>query len=544
MSPSNSVGAGQRSPLKSPPRAGHGQEPFEEDEEENGSGTPKKIKQELDATQAPEKLFACPYCKFDKPRYSERNVHEKHYRGCASGYWPDISRLKQHLYRVHWRKLHCVRCYAKFERKELLDKHSRAAQPCAVAECPFPEKFDDAQYNDIRRKRPAHSAEQVWYIIYGILFPGQSRPNSPYADNVKNQAECEQTPCLPEQDAMEVLGEVFESRLDQQGELSDQAWLRSPAARDLISQQLRASMTEVLQRLRPASSPSVGHPSLEISPDSAVPSEVARASSISLTPVTSVPPSPINGPGSVSGSRPDTQFLLPSHRHSFSRPLPARTSQSGPNSYSYEALGQQPFENFGNLCVGAKYLAGRATDPENDQYDKECNSWTQGDEQGLVISTAFDFDLHLQPNLASAITDSDGNITPEGSERRMPTFRPVRLASTEPPSQHNPALASDLKANHSNASSVDSGYGSFRRSSVSPPMSSTVAPLSTDVNHGSPRGKNKGKRKATIRESSPVPESAINFDALDVPFEEFMNSDRDPCLMDNDLNLDISEYLR
>ncbi|KAK4938129.1 hypothetical protein LTR10_021369 [Elasticomyces elasticus] len=539
VSPSNSVGAGQRSPHKHSPRPGPGQDPFEEDDEENGAGTPKKIKQELEAAQAPEKLFACPYCKFDKPRYSERNVHEKHYRGCASGYWPDISRLKQHLYRVHWRKLHCVRCYEQFDKRELLDKHSRAAQPCAVAECRFPEKFDDAQYNEIRRKRPAHSAEQVWYIIYSTLFPGQPQPTSPYADIVKTQADGEHSPCVPEQDAMDVLGEVFESRLNQQVESAEQAWLRAPAARDFIRQQLRASMVDVIQRLRQANSPSMSHPSLEISPDSAVPSEAARASSISLTPANSVPPSPVNGPGATNGPRSDT-FLLPSHRHSFSRPLPARSAQRKLESYSFEALGQQPFENFSDLSMGTKSSVGAATDSENDQYDKESGSWTQGDERGLAIST--DFDFAIQSTLTSAVTDQDGNVTPEGSKRCISAYKPVRLASMEPPSDQNAAIASGLKANHSNASSVDSGYGS-RRPSMSQTSANHTTPSAAKRNGRPVQDKVKGKSRETVRPTSPVPESDINFNAFDISFEEFLNPHGDPCSWDNHDDMTLPGYL-
>lgn len=40
------------------------------------------------------RLLACPYQKYDPGRYSERNVVEKEYRGCASCYISDISRLK------------------------------------------------------------------------------------------------------------------------------------------------------------------------------------------------------------------------------------------------------------------------------------------------------------------------------------------------------------------------------------------------------------------------------------------------------------------
>jgi hypothetical protein len=40
------------------------------------------------------RLLACPYQKYDPGRYSERNIAEKEYRGCASCYLSDISRLK------------------------------------------------------------------------------------------------------------------------------------------------------------------------------------------------------------------------------------------------------------------------------------------------------------------------------------------------------------------------------------------------------------------------------------------------------------------
>ena len=75
-----------------------------DEEDDAAGGTPKKIKQDPDALNTAEKLYACPYCKHDRTKYSELNLLEKQYRGCSSGYWPDISRLKQHLYRVHWRR--------------------------------------------------------------------------------------------------------------------------------------------------------------------------------------------------------------------------------------------------------------------------------------------------------------------------------------------------------------------------------------------------------------------------------------------------------
>ncbi len=40
------------------------------------------------------RLLACPYYKYDPRRYFEHNLEQKEYRGCASSYLMDISRLK------------------------------------------------------------------------------------------------------------------------------------------------------------------------------------------------------------------------------------------------------------------------------------------------------------------------------------------------------------------------------------------------------------------------------------------------------------------
>ncbi|KIW18731.1 hypothetical protein PV08_03020 [Exophiala spinifera] len=515
LSPANSITSGQWSPLKRSPSGGHGQDPYDDDEDDNGSGTPKKLKHEPESMQSPEKLFACPFCKYDKDRYSERNVQEKHYRGCASGYWPDISRLKQHLYRVHWRRIHCVRCYTKFERKELLDQHVRESQPCALVECPYPEKFDDGQYNDIRRKRPANTPEQVWYIIYGVLFPGQPQPSTPYADNKSSQVGLEGVTQVPEQGAMSALGEVFESRLDQFAGSSEQTWLQSPAARDFIRQQLRASMSDVLERMRPVISPSLGNPSVEVSPYSAVPSETARRGSISLTPSTSVPHSPINGEGSVSRSSSDAQFLLPSHRRSFSRPFISRNVERTGFLQPLNTTGCQPSHDINNFSGPDTFPISPTHDPEHDQYDEECHSWTQGDDPGLAFN--FDFDAGRTP----AANSSGPDPIPQPATTR-PTFAPVRLASLEPSSDNQAAVISQLKANHSNASSVDSGYGSLRHPHAR--YSSVVSGTQPQSRPTRGRVKGNGDRIADDGPSSPVPESAINWAALNTSLEDFIEN--------------------
>ncbi|OQV07054.1 hypothetical protein CLAIMM_11543 [Cladophialophora immunda] len=530
VSPSNSTGSNHKSSPKRTPSGG--QDPDEDDEDAIG-GTPKKIKQDPDSVGTPEKLFACPFSRFDKSRYSEQNTHEKHYRGCSSGYWPDISRLKQHLYRVHWRRIHCVRCYAKFDRKDQLDQHIRGAAPCALVECPFPEKFDEAQYNDIRRKRPASTPEQVWYTIYGILFPGVPLPTSPYADNTGGASAVSPGPAET-QDTMDVLGEVFESRLDQLTNVPGQGWLRSAEARQLIREQLRASMTDVLQRLRPANSPSIGNPSVEVSPCSAQPPGSARRSSISLTPSSSVPPSPVHGPGSTSRSGLDSHFLSPGHRQSFSRPFSARTV---PKLATPQPAQKAPAVE--ESLSGVTFPVSLAVDPENDQYDDDCNSWSHGDERGLAISTdtmpgEFDFDF---ASAFEELNNMQGIAVPHPTSE----FNPVKLSSLSDPAEEVSTRASELKPKHSTTSSVDSGYGSLGHASSSASASSSTSPPGTQTkSRSTPKaGKNKGKRKVPVfsKETSPVPESAIDFEALNIPFQDFSGVN-----LDLDMDEAMSEF--
>ncbi|KEF59279.1 uncharacterized protein A1O9_04123, partial [Exophiala aquamarina CBS 119918] len=527
ISPSNSIGSNQKPSPKRSPSGG----PHEDEEDEAGAGTPKKVKQDPDALASPEKLYACPYCKFDKSRYSELNMQEKQYRGCSSGYWPDISRLKQHLYRVHCRRLHCLRCWNKFETKEQLEHHMRELNGCSLAECPCPEKFDEVQYNDIRRKRPASSPEQVWYTIFGILFPGQPHPLSPYADNVKAQTPSVASPgAAPPQDAMDVLGEVFESRLNRHGDAQEQAWLRLPGAREFIREQLRASMTDVLLRLGNANSPSNGNPSLDISPISARAPGSTRRSSISLTPNSSIPPSPVNGPGSTYRSGSDSQFLLPAHRQSFSRPFPSRSMQqhapAAPAVASPEPPVQQDFAR-----PGVVFPTPIVTDVENDRYDDECNSWSHGDEHGLAISAfTFDFNPSLSIATEGANQVSATAVAPSENSFDFQGAQPNMVSSSSQPRAPKPIA--QLKPKHSTTSSVDSGYGSFshRSSSASSRPQSVSNSKSRSATQRPARDKLKSKTPPTpptpqlpppqqiIRAPSPVHESAINFDALNVPF--------------------------
>jgi hypothetical protein len=505
----------------------------DEDVDEAGSGTPKKIKRDPDFLDSPAKLFACPYCKYDRSNYSEQNDQEKHYRGCSSGYWPDISRLKQHLYRVHSLRCHCVRCWAKFDKKDQLDQHARQTASCDLVECPCPEKFNDNQYNEIRRKRPTLSSEQVWYTIYAILFPGQPQPASPYADDVNAQSKAASPVTVPEcKDTMAVLGELFESHLEQYVDVPEHAWLHWPGAREFIREQLRASMTEVIQGLKPVGSPSLGNASTYASPSSAMAPDLTRPGSINLTPASSIPPSPDNGSTSNTSPSMDSPFLIPHHRQSFSRPLPSRAARNSmmvvePPSTNMQTQTQTPMPFAPDTDVFFPHMMPH--DPEADQYDAECDSWRQGDDFGLPLLTHSDFDFGFESILPSPVEQPQH--TPMPPNETVPCMASdSAVQPTIHTIQHEPKFISGtvLKPTHSTSSSVDSGYGSVKyHASASSRQSSTSEPQ--------PRRKpvNKGKgRSKTIhpqaqvpepREESIMPELAINFETFRGPYPEFVH---------------------
>ena len=129
------------------------------------------------------KLFACPYAKYDPTRYSERNDIERNYRGCSSRLLRNITRLKQHLDRVHTRpEQYCSRCGKEFEYQDLQEEHTRQTTPCEVQELPFKEKMTKEQKDAVHKRSPGKCAREVWYEIFGIIFPDAPAPSSPYID--------------------------------------------------------------------------------------------------------------------------------------------------------------------------------------------------------------------------------------------------------------------------------------------------------------------------------------------------------------------------
>jgi hypothetical protein len=122
--------------------------------------------------KAPEKqVFACPYYRYDRERYSARNTREVCYRICSSVLLRDISRLKQHLYRVHRRlDYYCGSCYCTFDTQEEVDTHTRKRAACENEEPLFQEKMDKDQMNAIKWRSIRTEPQAEWFKIYRILF--------------------------------------------------------------------------------------------------------------------------------------------------------------------------------------------------------------------------------------------------------------------------------------------------------------------------------------------------------------------------------------
>src|ERR1700722_5906529 len=153
--------------------------------EDNQRPVLKRKRKAAPAISLDGRLLACPYCKYDPTRNSERNQEEKDYRRCASSYLTTISRLKQHLYRVHKRpEHHCVSCFTVFVSKELLDSHTRQRPSCELRPPQFEEKMTFEQFTQIKRRAPAQDPSDTWFAIFKILFPDTALPHSPYVDSV------------------------------------------------------------------------------------------------------------------------------------------------------------------------------------------------------------------------------------------------------------------------------------------------------------------------------------------------------------------------
>lgn len=206
-----------------------------EQSSESDASSPKRRKHE--ASPEPQKLFACPYFKHDPVRYAEGNTTELNYRGCAGGLYRDISRVKQHLKRIHhYPEFYCRRCFALFDTNDKLQKHSSLREACERRDCPYPERINETKQAKIHVKRPGKNPKELWLEIYSIIFPQSPQPDSPYIEHLQ------QKPAqLP---ALDQFIELFRRRLDIAAH--SQPWLApESSSRDFLDIQLRQAVQDL-----------------------------------------------------------------------------------------------------------------------------------------------------------------------------------------------------------------------------------------------------------------------------------------------------------
>ncbi|KAJ6788381.1 hypothetical protein PWT90_04641 [Aphanocladium album] len=129
-------------------------------------------------THAAARYFACPFYKFDP---------KKHFR-CFRKY--DLHRysdVKQHIVRRHsLSPLYCSNCWTSFsdnkeyEYRQHLETGNCSKQP--ISEDLFPHEV--AALNNLVLNGPGRRASDSsrWFSAWDLLFPGHSRPSSPYVE--------------------------------------------------------------------------------------------------------------------------------------------------------------------------------------------------------------------------------------------------------------------------------------------------------------------------------------------------------------------------
>ncbi|KAG9687106.1 hypothetical protein KCU95_g8905, partial [Aureobasidium melanogenum] len=155
-----------------PPLGGKRRRTLVDDDDGNDDEQPPKRKSRVTRSDDELPPLACPFAKFDPFK------HEKCYTFVLRG----VSRVKQHLERVHSIPIHCPKCYSIFRNNtEARDKHVREGT-CQNAPERRLEGIDESTMRKLKRRVTSRSVPESWYSMYELLFPGARRPESPFMD--------------------------------------------------------------------------------------------------------------------------------------------------------------------------------------------------------------------------------------------------------------------------------------------------------------------------------------------------------------------------
>jgi hypothetical protein len=139
---------------------------------EDGSHPLRPKRRKAVQSEKPQKSLACPYWKKDMSKHST----------CCKFKLSRVRDVKLHLQRKHTPKEYCQRC-----QKTFADDHSLQAH-ITIGKCSRrdPTELNGISYGQsfqLRKKSQKNaSAEEQWFAIWDILFPGHQRPSTVYVD--------------------------------------------------------------------------------------------------------------------------------------------------------------------------------------------------------------------------------------------------------------------------------------------------------------------------------------------------------------------------
>ncbi|KAI9854954.1 MAG: hypothetical protein M1813_000619 [Trichoglossum hirsutum] len=138
-------------------------------------------------------LFACPFYKLNPVKYGTQTAisgWEKYkYRPCAGPGFQSIAHLKEHLRRKH-SPIQCERCFVIFDGSDRascvsqLRAHLQSDVPCERDDLSQRDGVSDAQWGALEGQKLEENQEvqrrEKWFEIWDVLFPGITRPLTPW----------------------------------------------------------------------------------------------------------------------------------------------------------------------------------------------------------------------------------------------------------------------------------------------------------------------------------------------------------------------------
>ncbi|OJJ31901.1 hypothetical protein ASPWEDRAFT_43925 [Aspergillus wentii DTO 134E9] len=146
----------------------------DDDDDDDRFDPSQPVKKPRSLEPAPRR-FACPFFK----------RHPNSFKLCGMSDHETPSRVKFHINRKHKPPIYCPRCSAVFKYERERDSHVRdnscSVKPQIEWICATAEKL-----RMLGRRSKGRTDIDKWNEIYGILFPGDKLPESPYLDSTES----------------------------------------------------------------------------------------------------------------------------------------------------------------------------------------------------------------------------------------------------------------------------------------------------------------------------------------------------------------------